>query len=319
MKRIFSILSTLLVCTSLLATPASAATELHPSSYLKEPSFVATRSGKDVVIQWMKKPNDQSYRLIVGHLATPKEPLDSKLIAKYTERIDLRNKVGAVVYSVHYNHYNDLSKSSNISAQGRWIYSETVKNIRDEDFVSVLITKSGTLQTYSLSLFEEGVSSTSIRGIKQRAFKIACYVSAWGEPISKGVLSASNLSLSALSFLPGPAGKAATAGSQVINQVSLATNSTLLGAEEVVRGEINYQIDASKSDPSKLRPGNTIQIQLKNGQKRTATIKALSGAGKTTNLVLDIYVNVNEARSLFETIKTAKSSAAATKETCRQL
>jgi hypothetical protein len=319
MKRIFSILSTLLVCTSLLTTPALAATELHPSSYLKEPSFVATRSGKDVVMQWMKKPNDQSYRLIVGHLATPKEPLDSKLISKYTERIDLRNNVGAVVYSVHYNHYNDLSKSSNISAQGIWIYSETVKNIRDEDFASVLITKSGTLQTYSLSLFEESVSSTSIRGIKQRAFKIACYVSAWGEPISKGVLSASNLSLSALSFLPGPAGKAATAGSQVINQVSLATNSTLLGAEEVVRGEINYQIDASKSDPSKLRPGNTIQIQLKNGQKRTATIKALSGAGKTTNLVLDIYVNVSEARSLFETIKTAKSSAMATNETCRQL
>jgi hypothetical protein len=316
MKRIFSVLSALLVCTSLLTTPASAATELHPSSYLKEPSFVATRSGKDVVMQWMKKPNDQSYRLIVGHLATPKEPIDSKIKTKYTERIDLRNNVGAVVYSIYYNTWTERS---NISAQGRWIYSETVTNVRDEDFVSVLITKSGTLQTYSLSLFEEGVSSTSIRGIKQRAFKIACYVTAWGEPISKGVLSASNLSLSALSFLPGPAGKAATAGSQVINQVSLATNSTLLGAEEVVRGEINYQIDASKSDPSKLRPGNTIQIQLKNGQKRTATIKALSGAGKTTNLVLDIYINVNEARSLFETIKTAKSSAAATNETCRQL
>jgi hypothetical protein len=104
-----------------------------------------------------------------------------------------------------------------------------------------------------------------------------------------------------------------------MSKVSLATNTTFLNSEEVVRGEINYQIDASKSDSSKMKPGNTIQIQLKNGQKRTATIKAISGAGKATNLVLDVYVNVLEARSLFETIKTAKGSAAATKDLCRQL
>lgn len=316
MKRILSILSTLLICTSFFTSSATAATEIHPSSFLKEPSFVAIRSGKDVSIQWMKKPMDESYRLIIGHLATPKEPLDSRLTSKYTERIDLRNNVGVVVYSIYYNNW---TQKSNMSAREKWIYSEKFTDIRDEDFVSLLITKSATRQTYALSLFEEGVSSTSIRGMKQRALKIACYVSAWGEPISKGVLSASNLSLSVLSTLPGPSGKVATAGSQIINQVSLVTNSTLLGTEELVRGEINYQIDTSKSDPSKLRPGNTIQIQLKNGQKRTATIKALSGAGKTTNLVLDVYLSISEARSLFETIKTAKGSAAATNEICRQL
>jgi hypothetical protein len=316
MKRICTIFSIFLVFTSLLTTTASAATEVHPGSYLKEPSFVAIRSGKDVVMQWMKKPNDESYRLIVGHLTYPKDPLASKLTGKYTERIDLRNKAGVVVYSIYYNTRTQLS---NLSAQGKWIYSKTLTEVRDEDFVSLLITKSGTTQTYSLSLFDEGISSTSWSGFKQRTLKIACYVSSWGAPISDGFLSASNLSLSAFSTLPGAPGKAAIAGSQIINKVTLWTNSTLLGAEEVVRGEINYQIDASKSDPSKLQPGNTIQIQLKNGQKRTATIKALSRVGKTTNLVLDVSVNINEARSLFETIKTAKSSAEATKEICRQL
>ena len=310
MKRILSVLSALLVCTSLLTTPASAATELHPGSYLKEASFVATRSGKDVLTQWTKQPKDENYRLIVGYLATPKEPLDPKLIKNYTERIDLRNNLGQVVYSVHYN----TSTQTNLSAQGKWLYSQKITGVKDEDFVSLLITNSASAQTYSLSFFV-----TRDGGFKQFGLKALCSISAWGEPIAQGVVSASNLSLSALSFLPGPAGKAATAGSLIMSKVSLATNTTFLNSEEVVRGEINYQIDASKSDLSKMKPGNTIQIQLKNGQKRTATIRTISGAGKATNLVLDVYVNVLEARSLFETIKTAKGSAAATKDLCRQL
>lgn len=314
MKKIYAIFSIVLVFTSLLTTTASAATELHPGSFLKESSFVAIRSGKDVTTQWMKKPNDESYRLIVGHLTYPKEPLASKLTSKYTERIDLRNNVGGIAYSIHYNNYDKWQERSNISAQGSWIYSEKVTNIRDEDFVALLITKVGTIQTYSVSIFVQRDG-----GLKMSGLKVLCSISAWGDPIAKGVLQASNLSLSAFSTLPGAPGKAAIAGSQLINKVTLATNSTLLGAEEVVRGEINLQIDASKSDPSKLQPGNTIQIQLKNGQKRTATIKALSRVGKTTNLVLDVAVNINEARSLFETIKTAKSSAASTNEICRQL
>jgi hypothetical protein len=311
MKRIFGILSILLVCASLSPTSASAATELLPGSYVKEASFVASRSGKDVLTQWTKQPKDENYRLIVGYLATPKEPIDPKLIKKYAERIDFQNNLGQIIYSIY---YNTSTERKNLSGQGKWIYSEKITDVKDEDFVAALITNSASRQTYSLSFFE-----TRTTGFKQFGLKVLCSISAWGEPIAHGVVSASNLSLSALSFLPGPAGKAATAGSLIMSKVSLATNTTFLNSEEVVRGEINYQIDASKSDLSKMQPGNTIQIQLKNGQKRTATIKAISGAGKTTNLVLDVYVNVLEARSLFETIKTAKGDAAATKDLCRQL
>jgi len=296
---------------ALIVNTASGASEVSTSSYLKEKSFVAARTGKDVVAQWTKNSNDVSYRLIIGQLATTKEPLGSKVLSKYTERIDLINNLGKIVYSVY---FNPSTERKNLSARDKWIYSEKITDVRDEDSVALLITNTSSTQTYSMSFFlnREG-------GFMQQGLNVLCSISTWGEPISKGVLSATNLSLTALSYLPGVSGSAATVGSRVVNYVSMAANTTIMGSEEVVRSEINYQIDTSKADPKKIKIGETIKVKLANGQTRTATIKSISGAGKATNLVLDVYVSIQEAKSLFETIKTARSSASETKELCRQM
>ena len=149
--------------------------------------------------------------------------------------------------------------------------------------------------------------------------RYACRASAWGLPLSKGVLSVSSLSLNLISYLPG--GQLADLAGTTLDKFELAGKTTVMNGVEVAVGTVEYTAKAGQIDLwNKIKPKESLQLKF-NGIKAKGVVKSYKLMPGTDKIFLkaDIYFAKEDIVDLYKTISTARSEYRETNALCAML
>jgi hypothetical protein len=301
----------LLVTLTLIPTHVGAAETLFDGVYEKNKTLNAVRVGQDVIITWNRDvSSDISYSLFVGEFVIraggkglPKVPKGSQ-VGTFTD-----TSRSNAIYSLIY----DPKKFKSFTATGKVFFEHRVR-IDNSNQAVVLIRKTNNSFTYDYDIISDRDNS-----IKAGVLRFTCRVSAWGLPLSKGLLSVSNLSLTLISYLPG--GQAAGLAGTVLDKFELAADTTLQNGVEVGVGTAQYVVKADQIDLwSKLKPKDSLQLAF-NGVKGQGVIKNIKRIPNTNkfSVGVDVYFAKEDIVKLYDVISTARAEYKETNTLCAKL
>lgn len=296
--------------------------ETPSGTFKRKSDFEAIRSDINAQTTWLRKAGESNYVLYIGEMVNKSagESVPDRLFTDLSLKLIYFGSPGNPKLALFYKPTSVFNISS---ADGTWAFSQKALSIGDKNQMAFLVYDGpgGRFFDFRPIVDRDG----SLYG---RSLKVACNLSSWGEPIANGVLNISELSLTALSYMPG--GQLAGYGSVILSSVSMATKATppqnvkdVLGEtynqEEYVRGILNLEVPDLKTANYKV--GQSMKIALKNGGSTVtyAKVKSVVRTTKGLNIVMDYAASIDTTRSLFETIRTAKSTAAKTSKLCASL
>ena len=294
---------------------ATATTESFAGDRVKRDDFRVIRDGKSVQATWGRNfQNGENYTVYFGTLIIPsagdKMPtnLGNKVVLNFPN-----SSKRAIAYSLIYD--KKRGQSINFpSPLNRIVYQQSA-SVDDTNQAVVLVTSGPGGSTYDMRIVVNRDGS-----VLGRALKFACNVSAWGLPIANGLLSASNISLTLISYLPG--GQAAGIASTGLSKLEFLNTTSVIDGGEVVRGTVNYVVDAGKIDlTSKLTPGAALKLDIGKYKGLSGTVKSYSQLSKRGkfNVVVDATLTVKEFKELATTITTFDKSRKETSSICADL
>ena len=296
--------------------------ETPSGTFKRKSDFEAMRSNSDARATWLRKAGESNYVLYVGEMVNKSagESVPERLYNDLSLKLIYFGSAGNPNLALFYKPASVFNLNS---ADGTWAFSQKAYSIGDKNQMAFLVYDGpgGRFFDFRPIVDRDG----SFYG---RSLKVACNLSTWGEPIASGVLSVSELSLTALSYMPG--GQLAGYGSVILSSVTMATKTAppqnvkevfvdAYDKEEYVRGILNLEVPDLKTANYKV--GQSMKIAIKNGGATVtyAKVKSVVRTPKGLNIVMDYAASIDTTRTLFETIRTAKSSAAKTSKLCALL
>ena len=306
----------------------SATPSANPTRYQVLPSYLrrylsAVRDGTSAQVQWISHPGENSYKIYAGKF----NPGDVKVIPNNLMKnhavIWLNDKTGKIITgNIVFNPDNAITLSSTDVSKA-WYYSKKITISNDINTVLLESFNSNGTKTFD---FRTAISlDGSFTG---RAWKGACIISSWGEPIANDVLKASQLSLKVIGQVTGGSdGAIAEFGNSIIEEVKLKTDyesatglkDKAIAGTKLVKGTIVMELAAQKNDKSILKLGSS--LLLKRWPRISGVISKIDTNPSTKKVlfVFNVGMEVTDAAKLYSSIIDTSTETKKNLDQCKAL
>ena len=244
------------------STPSSSAQSISikkcPGTYKKRESFTSILTKSKVTLTWVAQPGEIQYQFITGQFIYPGD-VDKWKKNNFREGVSVicrvENQQGlGIVVGYHRDTKSNLQASALVNNERKIPIRQTTLEYDDKSDIILIFALSDNGSTSDYELLQQ----YSDRRFSDKVLCNDLGPGLWAA--SKSLLKLDKMALTGLSYVPGPAGKAAALGLLSIEGVEMALDPSVGNATGLITGAVSMELTAK----STLKPGDELKLWTDN-------------------------------------------------------